>query len=142
MTQNLTPAMQQYMEIKRQHPDCILFFRIGDFYEKFLKDAQICSKVLDLVLTSKGKDSDAPIPLAGIPYHSADKYIPKLVHHGYKVAIAEQMTDPVPGKIVERKVTQIITPGTYIQESKKSFTYMLAVSFEPLKSGLNYHIAW
>ncbi|AHB41214.1 hypothetical protein P148_SR1C00001G0419 [candidate division SR1 bacterium RAAC1_SR1_1] len=137
-----TPAMQQYIDIKKQCADCILFFRMGDFYETFFEDAKIASKILDLVLTSKNKDSENPIPMAGIPYHSVDKYIPKLISHGHKVAIAEQTTDPIPGKIVERKITQIITPGTFIQETKKSFTYMLAVSFEPVKSGHNFHIAW
>ncbi|HCY20897.1 TPA: hypothetical protein DIC40_03445 [Patescibacteria group bacterium] len=105
-----TPAMQQYIDIKKQCADCILFFRMGDFYETFFEDAKIASKILDLVLTSKNKDSENPIPMAGIPYHSVDKYIPKLISHGHKVAIAEQTTDPIPGKIVERKITQIITP--------------------------------
>lgn len=137
-----TPAMQQYIDIKKQCADCILFFRMGDFYETFFEDAKICSKVLDLVLTSKNKNSENPIPMAWIPYHSADKYIPKLINNWYKVAIAEQITDPIPGKIVERKITQIITPWTFIQETKKSFTYMLAVSFEPVKTWYNFHIAW
>jgi len=137
-----TPAMQQYIDIKKQCFDCILFFRMGDFYETFFEDAKICSKVLDLVLTSKNKDSDNPIPMSWIPYHSADKYIPKLINHWYKVAIAEQMTDPVPWKIVERKISQIITPWTFIQEEKKTFTYMLAVSFEPIKNWYDFHIAW
>lgn len=114
-----TPAIEQYVQVKRQYSDCILFFRIGDFYETFFDDAKICSKVLDLVLTSKNKNAENVVPMAGIPFHSVDKYIPKLVAHGYKVAIAEQTTDPVPGKIVEREVTQIITPGTSIHENKK-----------------------
>ncbi len=137
-----TPAMQQYVDIKKQCSDCILFFRMGDFYETFFEDATIVSKILDLVLTSKNKDSENPIPMAWIPYHSIDKYIPKLITHGLKVAIAEQTTDPIPGKIVERKITQIITPWTFIQETKKSFTYMLAVCFEPTKLWYNFHIAW
>lgn len=76
-----TPAMQQYIDIKKQCSDCILFFRMGDFYETFFEDAKIASKLLDLVLTSKNKDSENPIPMAGIPYHSVDKYIPKLISH-------------------------------------------------------------
>ena len=75
----LTPAMKQYQEMKKLNPDCILFFRIGDFYEVFFEDANICHNVLDLVLTSKNKSSDKPIPMAGIPHHSIDKYIPKLI---------------------------------------------------------------
>ena len=137
-----TPAIQQYIDIKKQCPDSILFFRMGDFYETFFEDAKIVSKLLDLVLTSKNKNSENPIPMAWIPYHSVDKYIPKLVSHGYKIAIAEQTTDPIPGKIVERKITQIITPWTFIQEKAKNFTYMLAISFEPIKNGYNFHIAW
>lgn len=136
-----TPAMQQYIDMKKQYSDCILFFRIGDFYETFFDDAKLCSKLLDIVLTSKHKDTENPIPLAGIPYHSVDKYIPKLIHHGYKIAIAEQTTDPAPGKIVERQVVSVITPGTYIQESKKDFTYMAAVTFSPHKDTLHYHLA-
>ncbi len=88
--------MQQFVDLKKQNPDAILFFRLGDFYETFWEDAKIASKVLDLVLTSKNKTSENPIPMAGIPHHSAEKYITKLVQNGYKVAIAEQMTDPIP----------------------------------------------
>ena len=136
-----TPAIQQYLEVKRQHPDCILFFRIGDFYETFFDDAKTCSKVLDLILTSKNKNAEDVVPMAGIPYHSVEKYIPKLVAQGYKVAIAEQTSDPVPGRIVEREVTQIITPGTYIQEQKKARNYVLSVHFLPYSDGTSYHIA-
>lgn len=138
----LTPAMRQYQEMKKQNPDCILFFRIGDFYEVFFEDARICHDVLDLVLTSKNKNSEDSIPMAGIPHHSIDKYIPKLIHHGYKIAIAEQMTDPKPWKLVEREITQIITPWTYIQEWVKSFNYMLAITRKDLKNWEIYHVAW
>lgn len=96
--------------MKKQYADCILFFRMGDFYETFFEDAKLCSKLLDIILTSKNKNSEHSIPMAGIPFHSVEKYIPKLISHGYKVAIAEQTTDPVPGKIVERQVVSIITP--------------------------------
>ena len=130
----LTPAMQQYQEIKKNYLDCILFFRMGDFYEVFFEDAHVCHKIIDLVLTSKNRNSDHPIPMAGIPHHSIDKYIPKLIQHGYKVAIAEQTSDPVPGKIVQREISQIITPGTYIQEGSKKFNYMLAVTQQESKS--------
>ena len=136
-----TPAIEQYIEVKRQYADCILFFRIGDFYETFFEDAKLCSKVLDLILTSKNKNAEDPVPMAGIPFHSVDKYIPKLVAHWYKVAIAEQTSDPVPGKIVSREVTQIITPGTYVHEQKKTTNYMLSIHFKPYKDGQSYHIA-
>ncbi|HBB04434.1 TPA: hypothetical protein DCZ39_06145 [Patescibacteria group bacterium] len=137
-----TPAIIQYLDIKKEHADCILFFRMGDFYETFFEDAKICSKVLDIVLTSKNKNSENVVPMAGIPFHSADKYITKLIAHGYKIAIAEQTSEPMPGKIVEREVVSIITPGTYIQESKKEFMYTMGITFLPHTHGANYHIAW
>lgn len=138
---SFTPAIIQYLDIKKHHEDCILFFRMGDFYETFFDDAKICSKVLDIVLTSKNKNSENSVPMAGIPYHSADKYITKLINNGYKIAIAEQTSEPVPGKIVEREVVSIITPWTYIQESKKEFTYTMTTTFLPHTSGYSYHIA-
>lgn len=138
----LTPAMQQYQEMKQQYLDCILFFRIGDFYEVFFEDAHICHKVLDLVLTSKTKDEENKIPMAGIPYHSIDKYIPKLLQNGYKIAIAEQISDPIPWKLVQRKISQIITPGTYVQEDDNHFNYMLSITEQETKTGENYHVAW
>lgn len=128
-TEKLTPAQKQYMDIKLQHKDCILFFRMGDFYEVFYEDAKICSKLLDLTLTSRDKNSENPIPMAGVPYHSGEKYISKLVSHGYKVAVAEQMSEAKAGQIVQREVTAIITPGTYIQESQKQYTYIAAVTY-------------
>ncbi len=137
-----TPAIIQYLDIKKEHEDCILFFRMGDFYETFFDDAKICSKVLDIVLTSKNKNSENSVPMAGIPYHSADKYITKLINNGYKVAIAEQTSEPIPGKIVEREVVSIITPWTYIQETKKEFTYSMGITFLPHTNGQSYHIAW
>ncbi|MFZ2150470.1 MAG: DNA mismatch repair protein MutS [Candidatus Absconditicoccaceae bacterium] len=138
----LTPAMQQYLDMKKQYSDCILFFRIGDFYETFREDAKICNKVLDLVLTSKNKNAENPIPMAGIPYHSADKYVTKLVKNGFKIAIAEQTSEATPGKIVQREVTEIITPGTYIQENSKNYTYTLGIYFQAQKDMNNFHIAW
>ncbi len=108
----LTPAMRQYAEQKAQVGDAILFFRMGDFYEMFYEDAKIASKVLGLALTSRNKGEN-PIPLAGVPYHSAESYIARLVRAGYKVAISEQIEDPKFAKgIVKRKIVRIITPGT------------------------------
>ena len=141
MTVQYTPAMQQYVNIKKDHPDCLLFFRIGDFYETFFEDAKIAAKILDLLITSKNKNAEDPIPMAGIPHHSIDKYIPKLVAHGYKVAIAEQTSEPVAGKLVEREVTQIITPATFIQEGKAQTTSIVAVTLLEQSEG-NFHLAW
>lgn len=140
--ENLTPAMKQYVQMKQQNPDCILFFRIGDFYEVFFEDAKICASILDLIITSKNKNSENPIPMAWIPYHSVEKYIPRLVAKGYKVAIAEQTTDPIPWKIVERSIKSIITPWTTITEQQKQASYLLAITTTNEKSGLYYHIAW
>lgn len=138
-----TPAIQQYLYIKDKHKDCVLFFRLGDFYEVFFDDAKLCSKSLDLVLTSKNKNSENPIPMAGIPYHSADKYIKRLIDFWHKVAIAEQTSDPVPGKIVEREVVGIATPWTFISENEsKDFSYIASIVYREYKDWENYHISW
>lgn len=112
----LTPAMQQVKLFKSQYPDCILFMRMGDFYETFFEDAVICSRELDLVLTSRSKGPDGnPIPLAGIPFHAVDLYLPRMIRKGYKVAVCEQTEDPKLAKgVVKRDVTRVVTPGTVI----------------------------
>lgn len=108
-----TPLMKQYKEIKEKYQEYILFFRLGDFYEMFFDDAKIASKILGLTLTSRNKEKDIEVPLAGIPYHSSRAYIAKLVSSGYKVAICEQTGDPKLAKgIVKREVVKIITAGT------------------------------
>lgn len=96
----LTPMMRQYLEIKERHPDCILFFRLGDFYEMFADDAKLASHELDLTLTTRdrGKEKSEQVPMCGVPYHSAESYIARLVARGYKVAICEQMEDPGAGQ--------------------------------------------
>ena len=116
MAGKLTPAQQQYMDLKQQHSDCLLLFRLGDFYEIFYEDAKIAHQVLGITLTARNKNSDNPIPMAGVPHHALDKYLPGLVKAGYKVAIAEQVGQVIPGKVVERAVTQVVTPGTYIDD--------------------------
>lgn len=116
----LTPMMRQYLEIKQQQPDCILFFRLGDFYEMFADDARLASRVLDLTLTTRdrGKDKEEQTPMCGVPYHSAEGYIARLVQKGYKVAICEQMEDPALAKgLVKRDVTRIVTPGTVVESA-------------------------
>ncbi len=139
--EKLTPAQKQYMDIKKEYEDCILFFRMGDFYETFYEDAKISSKALDLTLTARDKQGSHPVPMAWVPYHAADKYIAKLVAQWYKVAIAEQMTEPKAGQIVERKVTQVITPATFIEESKREFTYIAALAYMGGESD-SYQCAW
>ena len=116
---NLTPAMRQYLEIKEQHKDCILFFRMGDFYEMFFEDAVTASKILEITLTSRNKGKEDSIPLCGIPYHAASTYIAKLIEKGFKVAICEQIEDPKEAKgIVKRDVVRIITPSLFVDEDR------------------------
>ena len=114
-TNELTPMQRQYQEIKEKNQDCILFFRLGDFYEMFNEDAKLAARELDLTLTTRdrGKPKEEQTPMCGVPYHSVDSYIARLVQKGYKVAICEQMSDPALTKgLVEREITRIVTPGT------------------------------
>jgi DNA mismatch repair protein MutS len=109
----LTPMLEQYFELKRQVPDAILFFRLGDFYEMFFEDAEKAAPILDLVLTARGKGGEAETPMCGVPHHSAEQHIAKLIRHGLRVAICEQVEDPSAAKgIVRRDIVRIITPGT------------------------------
>ncbi len=113
-----TPMMQQYLEIKKQHPQCILFFRLGDFYEMFFDDAKLVSQELELVLTGKDCGLEERAPMCGVPFHSCEGYIARLVNRGYKVAICEQTEDPATAKgLVKRDVVRIITPGTVMEGS-------------------------
>lgn len=112
-----TPMMQQYLSIKDEHPDTLLFFRLGDFYELFFDDALKASKLLEITLTSRASSDDEPIPMCGVPYHAAHTYIQKIIDAGEKVAIAEQTSEPTKGAgLVTREVIKIITPGTSVQE--------------------------
>ncbi len=116
MAKKLSPMMEQYFEIKNQYPGVLLFFRLGDFYEMFFDDAKIASEELDLVLTGRDCGQEERAPMCGVPFHSADNYIAKLVSRGYKVAICEQLEDPKQVKgLVKRDVIRIITPGTVIE---------------------------
>lgn len=113
-----TPMLKQYLQIKSQHKDCILFFRLGDFYEMFYEDAKAAASLLDLVLTSRGSDGTGKIPMCGIPYHSAENYVAKLVKAGHKVAICEQTEDPSVAKgIVRRDVIRVVSAGTFIDDT-------------------------
>ena len=113
-----TPMMQQFLRIKAEHPDVLLFYRMGDFYELFFDDAKKASQLIDITLTSRGQSAGQPIPMAGIPYHAADNYLSRLLRHGESVAICEQIGDPATTKgPVERKVVRVITPGTLIEET-------------------------
>ncbi len=125
--------MKQYEEIKKRYPDCLLFFRLGDFYELFLDDAKIGSEILGITLTGRPKGKDGRIPMAGVPYHAVDGYLHKLVKAGYKVAICEQLSEPDKKGIVERDVIRVVTPGTILDEralEKKTHNYILSLLVE------------
>ena len=107
----------QYLQTKEQYKDCILLYRLGDFYEMFFEDAQIASEILDLVLTGRDCGSGERAPMCGVPFHAVDNYVAKLIAAGQKVAICEQLTPPGQGKIVQRDVVKIITPGTVMEGS-------------------------
>lgn len=115
---SITPAMQQFYDLKELYPDSILFFRMGDFYEMFDDDAKIAHKILGINLTSRNKNAENPIPLAGIPYHAKEKYLWKLIEAWYKVAIAEQVSDPNLKWIVKREVVRVVTPATLSLEEE------------------------
>ncbi|HZR29606.1 MAG TPA: DNA mismatch repair protein MutS [Terriglobales bacterium] len=121
MSEPSTPLMRQYTAIKKEHPNALLFFRLGDFYELFFEDAVTASRELQITLTSRNKEKDIAIPMCGVPYHAAENYIAKLIRKGFKVAICEQMEDPrVAKKLVRREVTRVVTPGTAADSSLSS----------------------
>lgn len=132
--------VKQYLEVKEKYPDAILFYRMGDFYEMFFKDAIIASKILDITLTSRDKNKEDSIPLCGIPYHAASSYIQKLVDQGYKVAICEQMEEASKAKgIVRREVIRVITPGMVLEDDylqPKANNFLMAISLGEERFGL------
>ncbi|MDD3920845.1 MAG: DNA mismatch repair protein MutS, partial [Eubacteriales bacterium] len=138
----VTPMMQQYLDVKQRHPDCIVFFRLGDFYEMFFDDAKLASKELELTLTGKDCGLSERAPMCGVPYHAAATYVSRLIERGHKVAICEQLTDPALSKgLVERDVIRIITPGTVVDPAmldEKSNSYILCVVFHGKEAALAY----
>ena len=129
--EKLSPAMKQFQRFKQKYPDCILFFRMGDFYETFYEDAKVCSKVLGLTLTSRSKGEN-PVPLAGVPYHAVEGYLKKMLQAGFRVAVCEQVEDPKTAKgVVKRDVVRIVTPGTLTDDillDAKEDNFLCAVS--------------
>ncbi|XCY70950.1 hypothetical protein ABG808_05825 [Streptococcus iniae] len=126
----VSPGMQQYLDIKQHYPDAFLLFRMGDFYELFYEDAVKAAQILEIGLTSRNKNAENPIPMAGVPHHSAQQYIDILIELGYKVAIAEQMEDPKQAVgVVKREVVQVITPRTVVDSSKpnSSNNFLVAI---------------
>src|SRR5437868_9832910 len=121
MTEPSTPLMRQYVAIKKEHPQALLFFRLGDFYELFFEDAIVAARELQITLTSRNKEKGIAVPMCGVPYHSAENYISKLIRKGFKVAICEQMEDArLAKKLVRREVTRVVTPGTAADSSLSS----------------------
>ena len=143
----LTPMMKQYLELKEQNPDSILFFRLGDFYEMFAEDARLASRELDLTLTSRdrgkrAKPEEEQVPMCGIPYHASESYIARLIAKGYKVAICEQMEDPALAKgLVKRDIIRVVTPGTVTSEGcleEKASNFLCAVCADSRSAGIAF----
>jgi DNA mismatch repair protein MutS len=141
-----TPMMQQYLRIKAEHPSTLVFYRMGDFYELFYDDARRASKLIDITLTSRGQSAGEPIPMAGVPYHSVDTYLSRLVRKGESVAICEQIGDPAKSKgPVERQVVRVVTPGTVTDDAlleQRRETLLAAVVRRPDKEGVKFGLAW
>ena len=137
-----TPLMKQYFSVKAQHPDAMLLFRVGDFYETFGEDAIIASKVLGIVLTKRNNGPGTAVELAGFPHHSIETYLPKLVRNGYKVAVCDQLEDPkLTKKIVKRGVTELVTPGIAYNEqllNQKENNFLCAVAFKKDRGGIAF----
>ncbi len=136
----LTPMMERYLEVKKQHPNSLLLFRMGDFYELFYEDAEVAAKVLGLTLTSRDKGSSNPIGMAGFPYHALDNYLQKLIRAGHRAAICEQVEDPRQAKgLVKREVTRVVTPGTLTEDSlldPRTSNFLVSVSVHKKSVGL------
>lgn len=138
----LTPMMQQYRDIKQQHPDALLFFRLGDFYELFFDDATVAARELELTLTGRDAGKAGRVPMCGVPHHAATSYVQRLLAKGYRVAICDQVEDPKQAKgLVRREVTRLLTPGTVVDPAMLSDhepTYIAAVWGDPERAGLAY----
>src|SRR3989440_1958405 len=137
-----TPMMQQYLRIKSQYPDILLFYRMGDFYELFFDDARRAASLLDITLTARGHSAGQPIPMAGVPFHSVESYLARLVRKGESVAICEQLGDPAKSKgPLERQIVRIVTPGTVtdtalLEERRGTLVGALA------REGGRFRLAW
>src|SRR6478735_2171698 len=141
-----TPMMQQYLRIKAQHPDVLLFYRMGDFYEMFFDDARRASKLIDIALTTRGQSAGEPIAMAGVPAVSIENYLARLVRRGESVAICEQIGDPAKSKgPVERQVVRIVTPGTLVEDAlldRQRETLLAALYRRAGKDGVFFGLAW
>ena len=137
-----TPMIKQYLSIKEQYPDAILFYRMGDFYEMFFEDAQVASRVLEITLTSRNKNDQSPVPMCGVPHRAAQSYIARLIDNGYKVAVCDQIEDPAKAKgLVKRDVVRVITPGMIVENElldERTNNYVLAVICMDDLTGIAY----
>src|SRR5689334_7739676 len=150
----VTPMMRQYLEIKTANPDCLLFYRMGDFYELFFEDAEVASRALGIALTKRGKHQGQDIPMCGVPIHRADEYLHRLIALGHRVAVCEQLEDPAEARkrggksVVRRDVVRLVTPGTITEDSlldAKRNNYLLAIARARLSSvgdELRFALAW
>lgn len=137
-----TPMMQQYLGFKRQHPDLLVFYRMGDFYELFFEDAIRVARLLDITQTHRGQSAGQPIPMAGVPFHAVEQYLARLVKMGESVVIVEQIGDPATSKgPVERAISRIVTPGTLTDASlldERADSLLMALHVERARAG----VAW
>src|SRR5205807_585928 len=148
-----SPMMEQYIEIKAANPDCLLFYRMGDFYELFFEDAEVASRALGIVLTKRGKHLGRDIPMCGVPVHRADEYLHRLIAAGHRVAVCEQLEDPAEARkrggksVVRRDVTRLVTPGTLTEDTlldARSNNYLLAIARARTSTGeaSSFALAW
>src|SRR5437667_10397520 len=151
--QLITPMMEQYIEIKAANPDCLLFYRMGDFYELFFEDAEIAARALGIVLTKRGKHLGRDIPMCGVPIHRSDEYLHRLIAQGHRVAVCEQPEDPAEAKkrrgksVVRRDVIRVVTPGTLTEDTLLDATrnnYLLAIARGVASIGADsrFALAW
>src|SRR5215471_15816604 len=146
-----TPVMEQYIEIKAANPDCLLFYRMGDFYELFFEDAEAASRALGIVLTKRGKHLGRDIPMCGVPVHRADEYLHRLIEQGFRVAVCEQLEDPAEAKkrgaksVVKRDVIRLVTPGTLTEDTlldARSNNYLLAIARARGNDASRFALGW
>jgi DNA mismatch repair protein MutS len=137
-----TPMMKQYLAIKSDHPDALLFYRMGDFYEMFFEDAEVASPILEIALTSRNKNDEFPVPMCGVPYRAAQGYIARLIDQGFKVAICDQTEDASLSKgLVRREVVRVLTPGMIVEDAfldEKTHNFILAICRQDRNIGLSY----
>jgi len=146
-----TPVMEQYLEIKATHPGCLLFYRMGDFYELFFEDAETAARALGIVLTKRGKHLGRDIPMCGVPVHRADEYLHRLIALGHRVAVCEQVEDPAEARkrgaksVVRRNVIRLVTPGTLTEDAlldARRNNYLLAIAPARAAAGDRFALGW